>query len=134
MHTLRTLLALVLVPCVAGPAGAALVGTATKASKHPMHGKVVAVQVDAAKGSGTLTIEVHHHKKGTSPSTPVQKTFKLTTGTKVEVVQGRKGAVQQQPATVGAVEVGQHVVIYHSGTDASDVKIVKKGKGKNKNT
>jgi hypothetical protein len=137
MCSWRTVLAIAIALGIAAPAGAVVVGAGNgkKAGKHLVHGKVVAIQMDAGKGTGTLTVEVHHHKKNAaSPSAPVQQTFKLTAGTKVEVVQGKKGAVQQTPANVGAVEVGQHVVIYHSGTDASDVKIVKKGKGKNKST
>jgi hypothetical protein len=135
MHSLRTLIALALVFCLASQARAVVTaGNGTKSGKNTIHGKVVAVQTDG-KGTGSITVEVRHHKnKGTSPSTPVQKTFKLTAGTKVEIVQGRKGAVQQTPANVGAVQVGQHVVIFHSGTDAADVKIVQKGKGKNKTT
>jgi hypothetical protein len=135
MQSSRTLIALTLVFCVASQARAVVTaGNGTKSGKNTIHRKVLAVQMDG-KGTGSITVAVHRHKnKGTSQSTPVQKTFKLTAATKVEIVQGRKGAVQQKPANVEAVQVGQHVVIFHSGTDASDVKIVQKGKGKNKTT
>jgi hypothetical protein len=132
MHPVRTLIVLALVPCLAGPARAVVTGASTaKKGQHLARGQVIAVQVDAAKGSGTVTISVHrHHKKSSTTDRVSEKTFEISAGTKVEIVTGKKGAVQQQPADISALQKGEHVVIYHSGTAATDVKIIKKGKGK----
>jgi hypothetical protein len=134
MHRVRTLVALVLIPCLAGSAGAAVAGNGAKKGKNIVHGQVVSVQMDAGKSTGTITIQVHKHKKADAGTAPVEKTFKLSAGTKVEIVKGKKGAVTQNAADLSAVQKGQHVFIHFSGNDVSDVKIVKKGKGKDKTT
>ncbi len=129
MSLVRTLLALTLIPFLTGSAGAAVVGAnGAKKGNKPVHGQVVAVQLDAAKGNGSITIRVHHHKKDSTPAAPVEKTFKLSAGTKVQIVQGKKGAVEQKAADMSALQKGENVLILHNGDDATDVKIVKKGK------
>jgi hypothetical protein len=135
MRAVPTLIALALVPYLAGNAGAAVMaGKGAKKEKHPVHGQVVAVQMDGNKTSGTITVLVHHHKKSATAAAPVEKTFKVSASTKFEIVKGKKGAVAQQATDVNAVQKGQHIFLFHNGDEATDVKIVKKGKGKNKNT
>jgi hypothetical protein len=133
MQPVRILVALALCLCLAHPAGAAVFGNAAaKKGKHAVNGQVTAVQVDAAKGTGTITVQLRH-KKGEASAPPVEKTFTVTSATKVAIISGKKGNVQTSAADLSAVQKGQHVLIFQSGTDVSDLKILKKGKGK-KNT
>ena len=134
MQPLRFAITLFLVP---GLLGAAVADgnpqTGGKRGTHPVHGKVVSIQKNAGAGTGTLTIMVHHHhKKGsTTTGTPqpnVEKTFTITAGTKFELISGKKGNVTRQDAGFANLQQGQHVLIFHSGTEATDVKIVQKGK------
>jgi hypothetical protein len=135
MRLIRTLIALALVVCLTSTTRAADNANGAKKGKHLIHGQVVSVQMDANnKGAATITVLVHHHKKGATNTAPVEKTFKVSAGTKFELVQGKKGAVQQNAADVTTMQKGDHVLISHSGTDATDVKIVRKGKGAKKNT
>src|ERR1700722_9890241 len=77
MRAVPTLIALALVPYLAGNAGAAVMARkGAKKEKHPVHGQVVAVQLDGNKTSGTITVLVHHHKKSATAAAPVEKTFK----------------------------------------------------------
>jgi hypothetical protein len=136
MRSIRTLIALSLAISLAGTSGAfAGLGKGANSGKHYIHGQVVSVQMDAnGKGSGTITVLVHHHKKGaTSNEAPVEKTFKVSNATTYAIVQGKKGAVQQQSADVSAVQKGSHVLLTHNADQVSDVKIVRKGKGNKKN-
>jgi hypothetical protein len=130
MSAVRTLIALALAGCLAAPATAAVVGGTGKGHKNVVHGKVVSVQMDANKGTGTVTILVQHHKKNSTGAAPVEKTFKLSASTKFELVQGKKGSVQQSSSDVSAVQKGEQVLIFHNGGDATDVKIVRKKKAK----
>jgi hypothetical protein len=82
------------------------------------------------KGSGTITVLVHHHKKGGTAKASVEKTFKVSAGTKFTILSGKKGAVQQQAADASAVQKGDHVLISPGGTGVTDVKIIRRGKGK----
>jgi hypothetical protein len=136
MRPVHTIIALALIPWFAGTAGAVVVGGAGATNgkhKHMVHGQVVAVQMDAAKGTGTITVRVHHHNKGGAAAASVEKTFTISANTKVEMVSGKKGAVQQAASNMGAVQKGEHVLIFHNGTNATDVKIVHKGKATKKN-
>jgi hypothetical protein len=137
MPAIRTLITLILVPSLASAAGALdKAGKGSKKGNRPVHGKVVAVQNDAGKDTGSITIQVHQHKNqkaaATGGAAPVEKTFKVTSGTKFQIVQGKKGAVQQKDASFAAVQKGEHVLILHQGDEATDVKVVTKGKGKKK--
>jgi hypothetical protein len=133
MRLIHAALAIILVLCLAGVSGAAVTGKGGKKGKHLVHGRVVSVQMDANnKGSGTITVLVHHHKKGEKGGTaeaPVEKTFKVSAGTKFTILSGKKGAVQQQAADASALQKGDHVLI-SGGTNATDVKIIRRGKGK----
>ncbi len=132
MSPCRTLIALTLVIALAGNARTATLDAGGKKGNRPVHGKVVSVQKDAKGGS--ITIQVHHHKKKGAATTdatpPVEKTFQITANTKFQIVQGKKGAVSQKDADISAVTKGEHVLIFHNGTEATEVKIVIKGKGK----
>jgi hypothetical protein len=131
MRSLRTPTALALVLCLAGTAGAVeKAGKGAKKGKHPVHGKVVAVQKDDGKDSGTITIQVHHKKKGAAAAAPAEKTFKVSSATKYQLFQGKKGAVSQKDAAFADIKKGTHVMIVHKGEEASDVKIIAKGKAK----
>ncbi len=137
MSAIRTLIVLVLVPSLASAAGA--LDTAGKGSKkggRHVRGKVVAVQKDGGKDTGTITVQLHRGKKkktaangGTAPA-PVEKTFKVTASTKFQVFQGKKGAVRQKDSSFAELQKGENVLILHNGDEATDVKVVTKGKGK----
>jgi hypothetical protein len=131
MRPIRTFLVLALVPGLAGSAGAAVTAAnAAQLKKHVVHGHVVSVQ--NAGGKTSITVLVHHHKKqGGAAAASVEKTFTVSAKTTFALVQGKKGAVQQKPADISAVQKGANVLIFHNGTEASDVKIVHKGKKKN---
>jgi hypothetical protein len=119
---------LAIVPCLASGAEASNAG---KKSKNLVHGSVVSMQKDGDK-AGSITISVHHGKKAAATA-PVEKTFKISAGTTFQIVQGKKGAVETKTADFSAIEKGSKVLIVLNGTEATSVKIIKKGKGKKKN-
>jgi hypothetical protein len=132
MSPTHTALVLALVP---GLTGLAEAGKGAKKGKHPVHGQVTAVQVDAAKGTGTITVQVQHHKKkADTTEAPAEKKFTVSADTKVEIVRGKKGAVGQENADLKAIHKGDRVFVFHEGDNATDVKIVKKGKGNKQTT
>jgi hypothetical protein len=137
MSPIRTLVVLALVPSLAS-ASVTLdkAGKGSKKGDRHVRGKVVAVQKDSGKDTGTITVQVHQGKKkktaangGTAPP-PVEKTFKVTASTKFQVFQGKKGAVQQKDSSFGELQKGATVLILHNGDEATDVKVVTKKKGK----
>jgi hypothetical protein len=133
MRLIRAALAIALVLCLTSVSAAAVGANGGKKGKHLVHGQVVSMQMDANnKGSGTITVLVHHHKKGEKGGTAepaVEKTFKVSSSTKFAILSGKKGAIQTQPADASALQKGDHVLI-SGGTDATDVKIVRRTKGK----
>lgn len=137
MQVIRTLLTLAIVLVLAGAVSAADGKKGKKpggkTGNHPVHGKVIDVKKDRDKDAGTITVQVHHKKKG-GASAVVERTFKVTPGTKFEIVQGKKGSAEQKSATFANVHKGEHVRIAHIGVEAKDVKIVVKGKGKKAKT
>jgi hypothetical protein len=89
----------------------------------------VDVQRADGKTSGTLTVKIKHKKKGaTAPVQEVDRKFKVTNATRMEFVQGKKGAQQRIPATFADVQSGEHVVLVVKGDHAERIAIHKKGK------
>jgi hypothetical protein len=87
-----------------------------------VNGVVTAVQKDNDKDTGTITVKIHHKKKGqpAGAAEVVEKTFKVTSASKFEKVSGPKGQRQTQPATFADVKQGEHVQI-HTKSGAADV-------------
>jgi hypothetical protein len=100
-------------------------------TKKLIHGTVVSVQNDGDKG-GTIIVRLHHKKNRNDAAPPVEKTVQISTSTKFELVQGRKGAVETKPAEFNSVQKGERVLVFLDSGVATDVKIVKKGKAKKK--
>lgn len=74
---------------------------------HHVHGKIMSVASDGS----TITIKVHHHhKKGSTATTPTteEKTFKITSKTKVEIVSETGG---KSPGSLTDLTPGKHVSI-----------------------
>jgi hypothetical protein len=132
-----------LLPTLSAVAAALVLATAVEAApkagkkgkkNRPVHGVVVAVQKDKDAASGTITVQVHHKKKGAAaPAAQAEeKTFKVTNVTTFEKVSGKKGQQQTNPTTFQHVHKGERVVILHQGGTAQDVRIHPKGKAKGK--
>jgi len=130
---MRPLVSLCALTLVVGLAGGADAAKGSGKSKNMVHGYVTAVDGDATKG-GSITIRVQHKKKGASGAAAVEKTVKFSASTRFEVVQGKKGAVQTKAADLTSVQKGEHVLVILNGADATDVKVIKKGKAKKQST
>lgn len=128
---MRCFSALVVVALVPYIAGAAESTTAAKKDKNFVQGYVVSVQKDGDK-VGSITVRLKAKKKAASTAAPVEKTYKVTANTKFTVISGKKGAVQQAEGDFSKVQAGGRVVLVHNGSEATDVKVLKKGKGKKK--
>ncbi len=100
---------------------------AKNAGPHKAHGKVLAVVVNK-DGTGSITIETHKHKKGstTAEGETVEKTFEVTAVTQftAETKAGGKAA------SLADVQKGEHVSIEHDAKSrvASSVEIGHHGK------
>jgi hypothetical protein len=114
--------------------GAAEAGKAVKKNKNIVQGYVVSVQ-KGDKGVGSITVRLKAKKKtAVASAAPVEKTFTVTQNTKFSIVAGKKGAVQEKPSDFSTVQKGGHVVLFHNGAEATEVKVLKKkGNGKKKN-
>jgi hypothetical protein len=132
MRSVHSLVVLALLPCMVGAAEA---GKGAKKNKNIVQGTVVSVQKADAKGEGSITLRLRTKKKQASaPSTPVEKTFKVTANTKFEVIAGKKGNVQKAAGDFSKVQKGGRVLVFVNGAEATDVKLLKHGKVKKKNT
>jgi hypothetical protein len=99
---------------VLGLAAALSLGNATaeaaKGNKaHVVHGTIVDVQKD--NGITTLTVKIHHHKKGEAAKAPVERKYQVPKATPVEIVRGKKGSEVRQPGTLADLHAGEHVAI-----------------------
>jgi hypothetical protein len=78
---------------------------------HAVHGVVVSVD----KEHNTITVKVHHGKKGeAAEAAPEERTFRVTDATKFEkvIIFGKgKDQRERKPASFAAVHSGEHVVI-----------------------
>jgi hypothetical protein len=101
---------------------------AKKKATHAVHGTVVNVQRVDGKAVGTVTVEIHHKKKGITTTQVVDRKFKVANGTRVEIVKGKKGAQQHLPATFADVQNGEHVVLVVTGDVAQAIAIHQKAK------
>jgi hypothetical protein len=130
MLLVRAATVVALLPCMLGAAEAA---KAAKKNKNIVQGYVVSVE-KGVTGEGSITLRLKAKKKqAAADATPVEKTYKLTTNTKFTIVAGKKGAVQEKAADASRLQKGDHIVLFHNGAEATDVKILKK-KAKKKNT
>ena len=82
-----------------------------KKKTHAVHGKVVAVQKDGDKDSGTIEVAVRHKKKNAADSAPEKLVkFKITPDTKFEKIHREgKGDIDRKPAVFADVRKGEHV-------------------------
>ena len=94
-----------------------------KSGKHGIHGTIVSVQKDS------ITIKTHHKKKKGQAvaSKGHTKTFTITQNTKIQ----KGGKKQNQPADLGALAKGQHVVVLAKNQQANTV-IIQQHKKKKK--
>jgi hypothetical protein len=83
-----------------------------KNKPHVVHGKVKAVTLDKNNGTGTVMVETHHRKKGTTAVVVREHKFKVTADTQFEMaVHNGKAPVQRKPATFADVKIGEHVAV-----------------------
>jgi len=133
MRLLSIPLALAIALAVVANTSALGPGKGTK-KHHAIHGKVEAVSQDKDKNSGTITVVIHHKKKGTTTIQSQQLTFKLTPDTKFETAQhDGSGKVTRTPATFADIKIGEHVAIVPmegTGGVAQRVEILMGKKGK----
>jgi hypothetical protein len=112
----------------AAPEGTKAVKPTTKAPQHQhLHGVVVEVHHDKAKGTGEIKIKVaHHHKKKTAKSaaaaaTPSKKkhhdivTVHVTGATKFEKVIHSQGKAHRHKVSFADVHKDEHVRVVLSG-------------------
>src|SRR5207245_1005722 len=131
MRPVSSLLALGLAFGLVTAADAGPKGGQKGAKKHDgVRGLVVSVKKDGDKDSGSLTVKVHHRKKGAPEQAAEEKTFKVTPETKFQKVSGPKGAREKTPATFADVRQGDHVAVRHKGDVATEVNIVARKKDK----
>src|SRR5262245_13512884 len=118
---------------VAGLALLLALGTSTaqaakKKATHTVHGTVVDVHRADGKAPGTITVKMHQKQKGAAAAQVLDRKFKVAKGTRVEIVQGKKGAKQHLPATFADVHDGEHVVLAARGDVAEVISVHKAGK------
>jgi hypothetical protein len=79
-----------------------------KDKEHKVHGRVISVTPGSTTGTAKITIDVHHHKKGVDAGSQVseQRTFEITTNTKIE---RREKDGPPVPATLADVKEHEHV-------------------------
>jgi hypothetical protein len=91
-----------------------------KDKDHKVHGKVASITTGSS-GTATITIDVHHHKKGeANPQVSEQRTFTITTATKIE---RREKDGTTVPATLADVKTGKHVSLEVKDKDVLVLKI-----------
>ena len=115
---------------VAGLALGLAVGTSTAEAAriratHVVHGTVVDVHQPNGKDAASVTLKTHHKKKGTTVTQVVDRRFKVTSTTRVEIVRGKKGAQEHLPGTFADVHDGEHVVLSVRGDIAELISIHK---------
>ncbi len=139
MRLLHSLLAVVALFSISTFVDAAGKGTQGEGKKkhHAVHGVVVNVEKDKDTDAGTITILVHHKKKGEEgKGEEEKKTFKVGPETKFEKVirEGKdKGEVKREPATFKDVHDGEHIAIVAEAGEKNEAKTVEiLGKGKTK--
>jgi len=83
-----------------------------KKKNHAIRGKVEAVTKDKDKDSGTISVVIHHKKKGTTTAEVKHEKFKVTPDTIFETAQrDSTGKVTRTPAKFADVKVGEHVAV-----------------------
>jgi hypothetical protein len=97
-----------------------------KKKGHAVHGVVVSVEKDKDKDAGTITVLVHHKKKGeAAKGEGEKKTFRVNGETKFEkVIHEGKGEVKREPATFKDVHDGEHVAIVAESGEKGEAKLV----------
>lgn len=97
----------------AGMASAAGKG---KKPTHALRGVVDNVTRDAGRDTGAIVLTVKHKTKGSPTATPVERKVRVTSATKFFFVRGKKGSVEETPATFADVKAGEKVVVVeHAG-------------------
>lgn len=123
----------VMVLCLAGLARAAGKPGKAKKTTHSYRGAVAKVERGADGDAGVIVVAVKKGKKAVAVAAPaVERKVLVTKATQVVLVRGKKGALEETPATFADVKAGDRVaVIDRPGKShlASKV-IVRKGKKK----
>lgn len=104
-----------------------------KKKAQNLKGVVVAVEKDADKNAGTITLKVQPKKKekAANPNAEaVEKKIKFTADTKFEKVSGTKGDLQINPGTVADVQKDVTVGVVVKGDTAATVQVFAKKKKK----
>ncbi len=124
MRSLKVLLALALVLCFVATADAA--DKKKKKKGKGVRGAISAVKQDEGKETGSITIKAG--KKGEK----VEKTFKVTAETKIQVVTGKKKERKVSEGKFSDLTVGKVVVVVAEEEVAKTVRVVGGGKKKKK--
>jgi hypothetical protein len=93
---------------------------------HGVHGVVIDIERDKDKDTGSITLLVHHHKKGEKGKGEEEKrTFRLDEATKFFKLVVEKGQKpEREPASFQDVHKGEHVVIDAEKGEKSEAKVV----------
>jgi hypothetical protein len=105
-----------------------------KKTKKSVAGTISMVKQDSAKESGTITIKVQAKKKKAATIAPpsTEKTFTISSTTKIESVMGKKKTATTTPAKFSDLATGKLVTLLVDGETVSNVQIATAKKKKKK--